>query len=121
MSARGPTMLQGPVKQIRLNIIPGLSKVTMLFLRGKYTDAAGWNNRLFHAACDMAGNNIYEAIATPLLLAGAGPRTDADMEKAVATIQSAFAVTRHPARSYHPKNSTSENGPRTIILLDNQK
>ena len=101
--------------------IPGLAQVTMLFLRGKYTDATGWNNRLFHAACDLAGNDITEATATPKLLAGAGPRTDADMERAVATIQSAFAVQRHPARSYHAMNSTSKNSPRTTISMEPTK
>ena len=77
---------------------PGIVRATREFLRGKYADADGWNDRLFRAACDLKGNGVSLEVALPRLLAGAQPWTDQDREAAERTIRSAYSTAREPAR-----------------------
>ena len=80
-----------------VTLIPRISPRTRAFLRGDFADAAAWNSRLFAAACDMAGCGIPQAHAVPLLLRGAGPWSDGDLQAALRTIASAFSEPRSPA------------------------
>lgn len=94
--------------------IPGLSKSTQRWLIGDFAYDDGWNNRLFFAACDLAGFGVNLDVAEPLLLRGAMPRTSADEDIARRTIQSAFSEERIPFRDYavaepDTSNSMSEN------------
>lgn len=81
----------------------GLSDETQGFLQRNYAFQSGWNSRLFRAACDMNGCGVPFQQAMTHLLRGASPRTDADREQAIATIESAYSVPRLPRRTYHPR------------------
>jgi len=74
------------------------SPSTRRFLSGAYADAPKWNDRLFRAACDLAGRNMPLEVAEPLLLKGAQPWDATEEDKALATIASAFAEAREPGR-----------------------
>jgi hypothetical protein len=78
--------------------IQGISHATEDFLRGQYAAGPRWNERLFVAACDLAGNGILRDDAEPLLLAGAQPVNATEAENAVRTIESAYAQARIPSR-----------------------
>jgi hypothetical protein len=79
----------------------GISLETRRFLQGDYKDGPAWNDRLFRAACDMAGNEITLEVAMPQLLRGAAPYNRTEEANAIRTIESAFYVYRLPARSFH--------------------
>ena len=74
----------------------GLANSTRDWLFGRFAHSSGWNQRLFVAACDLAGHGISLDAAEPLLLRGAQPDTPRDEETARRTIQSAFSQTRTP-------------------------
>ena len=84
--------------------IPGISWNTEDFLAGWYAAGPRWNDRLFAAACDLAGNGVSLEDAEPLLIAGAQPANCVERENARRTINSAFMQTRLPSRLYadHP-------------------
>ena len=67
---------------------------------GRQVPPAGpkWNERLFRAACDLAGRGMSQKEAEPLLLAGARPWDESNAEAARRTIESAFSRPRKPAR-----------------------
>ena len=73
------------------------SKETIRFLRGEYSQSAGWNDKLFKAACDLHGRKISILEAEPLLLRGAQPWDSMERERALATIESAFSSSREPS------------------------
>jgi hypothetical protein len=73
-----------------------VSPSTRRFLAGRYAEGPRWNDRLFQAACDLAGRSIPQETAEPLLLAGARPWNEAEREKALRTICSAYNQTRVP-------------------------
>ncbi|MCH7727706.1 MAG: bifunctional DNA primase/polymerase [Planctomycetes bacterium] len=91
---------------VRLNHIPGIVQTTRRFLAGRFAFESGWNDRLFRAACDLAGNHVDEDRATKLLLAGAKPVGEPEREMALATIKSAYSTGRTPARSYRTRKAT---------------
>jgi hypothetical protein len=74
------------------------SPSTLRFLSGEYANGPGWNDRLFRAACDLAGREIPRDVAEPLLLAGARPWNPTETENARRTIESAYSQSREPAR-----------------------
>jgi hypothetical protein len=122
---RCPCATEGTNEGVRVNYIPGVSTSTQRFLSGEFAFAEGWNTRLFNAACDLAGNRVDRQLATELLLAGAKPINDRETAKALATIESAYALERVPARAYHRKQTSSRGkrsirqvGVRTIIRID---
>ena len=71
---------------------------TREFLAGKYVNGPNWNDRLFRAACDLAGRGVPQEEAEPLLLAGAQPWDETNADVARQTITSAFSQSREPAR-----------------------
>ena len=122
---RGTNAFEIVNEDVRTNYIPGISRATQLFLTGKFAFAERWNTRLFNAACDLAGNRVDERVATELLLAGAKPVNEAEKEKALSTIRSAYSQVRVPARAYcgeHRskcrKQSGQSIGKCTIIRVD---
>ena len=74
------------------------SPATRQFLSGIFANSPGWNEKLFLAACDLAGRGMAIEEAEPLLLAGAGPWNSTEEDSAKRTIQSAFSQLREPAR-----------------------
>ncbi len=90
------------------------TRATQQFLLGLYRNGPGWNQRLFNAACDMAGNGVPREISTEYLLAGAQPWTDEETTKALATIESAYSQPRHAARewSLQQRLTSFGRGPR---------
>lgn len=74
------------------------SRSTKKFLSGAYAEGPRWNDRLFRAACDLAGREVPLDEAEPLLLTGAQPWTRAEAELARGTIQSAYSQQREPGR-----------------------
>ena len=54
---------------------------------------------MFKAACDLAGNSVPVETATRLLLAGAKPRNDQEVENALRTIGSAYSQKRSPTKA----------------------
>lgn len=93
-------------EQMQVMFIPGISQTTRDFLQGDSTDDPAWNARLFSAAADMAGNRIAIESALPLLLHGAQPWNEAEVQHATATIESAYSEPRISgrdwARHHHP-------------------
>lgn len=73
-----------------------VSPSTRLFLSGAYANGPKWNDRLFRAACDLAGREWEQEEAEPLLLGGAQPWNADEEEAARRTIQSAFNQPRTP-------------------------
>jgi hypothetical protein len=113
----------GPVA--RVPRIPGIAHETLRFLQSMYAYERGWNGRLFAAACDLAGNGIFQTAATDWLLAGAKPVTPADRENALRTIASAYSERRSPSRGYKnpcrqvagtPGSSSSKDDVHTITI-----
>ena len=86
-----------------------LTRETKRFLAGKYANRPNWNCRLFKAACDLAGNSVPLETATRLLLAGAKPWNNHEVENALRTIGSAYSQERSPAkrvnRSVHKRRN----------------
>jgi hypothetical protein len=74
------------------------SPSTRRFLAGAYADGPEWNDRLFRAACDLAGRGVAREAAEPLLLAGARPWGGAEADAAARTIESAYGRPRDPGR-----------------------
>jgi hypothetical protein len=72
---------------------------TRAFLNGEFSEASGWNNRLFTAACDMNARGYLQEQAEPLLLTGAKPRDDEEKDKALRSVASAFSQPRKPSRA----------------------
>ncbi|MDA1017791.1 MAG: hypothetical protein O3A00_25455 [Planctomycetota bacterium] len=89
--------VEGTASQTRSASIPQLGKFapsTEKFLKGEFADSNGWNSRLFKAACDLKAREVKIEKATELLLRGAQPRTAADKQMALETIQSAYVKPR---------------------------
>ena len=84
---------------LRIRLLHGISRASRAFLSGRYPDDPLWNERIFRAACDLAGCGYDLDRATELLLAGAKPWNPEEEQRALATIQSAFSQPRQPARS----------------------
>jgi len=108
-----------------VNVIPGLANATRVFLSGRFANETGWNDRLFRAACDMAGNHVDEDMATRMLLTAARPWDEEDHHAALATIKSAYSSQRAPARTYHPVKTVRPQGGednqishRTVIKVE---
>jgi hypothetical protein len=76
-----------------------VGRSTARFLAGEYADGPNWNDRLFAAACDMAGRGFPVAEAEDRLLEGAAPRGPDEAEAARRTVRSAYARGRTAARS----------------------
>jgi hypothetical protein len=100
-----------------------ISLNTRLFLLGQFAYQENWNCRLFGAACDLAGIEMPIQKAVPLLLNGAKPRTFADEEMAIRTIESAYSEPRLPARAWATQHGAANNdmgpgaaGPQKIIF-----
>jgi hypothetical protein len=74
----------------------GASPSTRRFLAGAYAEGPRWNDRLFRAACDLAGRGVELEQAEPLLLAGARPWGAAEEGAARRTIASAYDQPRGP-------------------------
>lgn len=70
------------------------SDSTLRFLSGSYAEGPGWNGKLFQAACDLHGRGLSRKKAEPLLLAGACPWNQGEVESAMRTISSAYAAPR---------------------------
>lgn len=89
-----------PSEVVSLKDVAGLevSASTQRFLSGEFVNGPRWNERLFAAACDMAGRKIPIEIAEPLLIKGAGPWDDGELAAARRTIQSAYQHPRTPGR-----------------------
>ncbi len=92
-----------PVKKAprksRIKPVAGIdaSPRTLEFLSGKWSEGPGWNDKLFHAACDLCGRDMPLEEGEPLLLAGAHPWSVGDEELARRTIASAYSQPRAPA------------------------
>lgn len=78
--------------------INGISRTTKSVLRGEYADGPRWNDRLYRAACDLAGCGVPLDEAMPLLITGAEPWDMTEEDKARRTIESAYSEERIPAR-----------------------
>jgi hypothetical protein len=88
--------------------LAGISEPTRDFLAGVYAAGPRWNDRLFAAACDLAGNSVPLEEAMPILLAGAQPVDLTEEENASRTIMSAYSQPRVPGRSYTRAESPAE-------------
>ncbi|HEY0982393.1 TOTE conflict system archaeo-eukaryotic primase domain-containing protein [Schlesneria sp.] len=91
-----------------------LSSKTRRFLLGHFQHESQWNNRLFAAACDMAGNGFSFDEALPQLLRGAGPYDNCERALATKTIESAFSQVRQAAVTY-----THASSPDNAIMVGN--
>ena len=89
-------------------MVTRISRPTRELLSGLLANESSWNQRLFNAACDMAGCGYGMDRATELLVAGARPWNEDEERKAMATIRSAFSRSRRPARSMSFSPSCSE-------------
>ncbi|MCE9560817.1 MAG: bifunctional DNA primase/polymerase [Planctomycetes bacterium] len=85
--------------QATMPVTGAFSPSTAQFLAGTYANGPKWNDRLFEAACDLAGRGYSFDEAEPLLMAGADPWNSDEAERASRTIQSAFAQTRSPGQT----------------------
>ena len=102
-----------PVKKAprksRIKPVAGIdtSPRTLEFLSGKWSEGPGWNDKLFHAACDLCGRDMPLEEGEPLLLAGAHPWSVGDEELARRTIASAYSQPRaqHIGEECGPKNA----------------
>jgi hypothetical protein len=74
------------------------SPSTRRFLAGAHASGPRWNDRLFRAACDLAGRGLPLEAAEPLLLKGAQPWNADEEARARATIASAYAQPRSPGQ-----------------------
>ncbi|NQU26417.1 MAG: bifunctional DNA primase/polymerase [Candidatus Nealsonbacteria bacterium] len=93
-----PRPLPPPTPSVGNVDIEDASPSTRAFLTGAYADGPAWNDRLFRAACDLAGRGMTREAAEPLLLAGARPWDEANVEIARRSIESAFSEPREPAK-----------------------
>ncbi len=100
----------------QVEIYYGISRPTSSWLRGEFSEAERWNDRLFQAACDMSGSGVPIEVAQPLLLHGARPWTSGDNAAAIATIQSAYESPRISACDYAAAIN-SQTLPRTTVRL----
>jgi hypothetical protein len=73
-----------------------VSPSTAAFLAGTYAEGPQWNDRLFRAACDLAGRGIPVDVAITRLLQGAHPWNEKEYEAAMLTVQSAYRSARLP-------------------------
>ena len=73
-----------------------VSTSTQQFLLGAYSNGPSWNDRLFRAACDLAGRGVSKEVAKPKLLAGARPWNETERNNAMRTIESAYSQSRVP-------------------------
>lgn len=105
------------VNEIEMRYI--LCAATRGWLRGHFAESAKWNDRLFRAACDLAGSGVTLFVAEPLLLAGARPRTGDDILKARATIASAYGSPRHSAHALASTMNSSPHRRRAVSLTFN--
>ena len=103
-----------PANLRQINLIPGISDATRAFLQGLFANGPGWNQRLFNAACDLAGNGIPLEQAIAMLLAGAHPWNSEETENAIRTIQSAFSQVRTPARRWVARQLAWGAKPRDV-------
>jgi hypothetical protein len=81
--------------------VPGVncSPRTRQFLSGIYANGPQWNDRLFWAACDLAGRDVSLVEAEALLLEGAKPWNSAEEDGARRTIASAFSQSREAGQN----------------------
>ena len=86
---------QATVSSVRI-VTTDASASTLDFLRGLYADGPSWNDRLYNAACDLAGRGVPFNEAEPSLIGGARPWDDGEMESAKRTILSAYSQPRVP-------------------------
>ena len=94
----------------------GVSYATEQFLDGHFANGPNWNDRLFNAACDLAGSGVGLETATRLLLAGARPWNADEEAKAIGTIESAYNQSRRPAREFAGESrSRSGTGRRLRV------
>ena len=94
--------------------IPGISRNTEAFLQGQYATGPQWNDRMFRAACDLAGNGVPFDNAMPLLMAGAQPVNATEAENAFRTIESAYSQARLPGRI--TRSGQSPKSPSTFSI-----
>ena len=103
-----PTMAARPAKPASSGAKPadaGMPPSTEAFLAGQFKDGPNWNDRLFRAACDLAGRGMPVGEAEPLLLAGAQPWNAEESAAARRTIESAFSRPRRAERL--PRSNSS--------------
>jgi hypothetical protein len=99
----------------RLANFPGICPKTQQFLDGVYSQGPNWNDRLFLAACDMAGCRISLDKSVSALMVGADPSTPEDRANALATIHSAFSRERQSARQLAAEADDSVGHSRASI------
>jgi hypothetical protein len=80
-------------------MVSGISRASREFLAGVFANESGWNQRVFNAACDLAGCGYDIDRASELVLRGARPWSPDEERKALASVRSAFSRSRRPARS----------------------
>lgn len=95
-SANGAVRVPSVVPGVHLELPFTVSPNTRAFLAGQHSDGPEWNKRLFRAACDLAGRDVPQEDAEPLLLAGASPWNDTERDAAIRTIRSAYSTKREP-------------------------
>jgi len=88
-------------ERIYISRIPLITSATQQFLLGIFASGPQWNQRLFNAACDLNGCGWLQSRATHLLLKGAQPWNDQELNNALATIHSAYSEQRVPATKRH--------------------
>jgi hypothetical protein len=106
---------QHSANALAINLLDGISNRTRFFLLGLEAERPGWNGKLFDAACDMCGCGYPEEEAWPMLMAGARPWTARDRTAAEATIRSAYAQDRRPARALAADRRRANMGGSFII------
>jgi hypothetical protein len=97
---RRPRKTCAPGEPVEISPLASTCRATAEFLEGQCAAGPHWNDRLFRAACDLAGSAIPLEVADPLLMAGAQPSDDTEVENARRTIESAYSQARVPARLY---------------------
>jgi hypothetical protein len=93
-----PRVSSTPLPEVAIDRTSDYSQSTQEFLAGRYANGPRWNERLFRAACDLAGRGITYEVAEPLLLQGAQPWNDTERENSVRTIKSAYSQVRVPGK-----------------------
>lgn len=83
-----------PLERLCIHQMRGIRRATRRFLLGDYWSGPRWNDRMFAAACDLNACGWSESDATPLLLKGAQPWDQDEVQRALATIQSAYSTQR---------------------------
>jgi hypothetical protein len=100
---------------LAINLLDGIADSTRFFLHGLEAEGPRWNSKLFDAACDLCGCGYPEEEAWPMLMAGARPWTARDRTAAEATIRSAYAQDRRPARALAADRRRANTGGSFII------